>query len=131
MEDFRTARSTSSLVLAVRIIAVEVPGHKKVALIIFIDFKKAVDSVDRKKKKMLKILVAYGIPPEIGNTIRVMYENNSALVMTPEGNTDVFPIDAGVLQGDPLAAFLFVICLDYALRGAIGTSAAMTLKKKG
>ena len=46
---FRPARSTSSHVLALRIIAVKVPGRNKVALIIFIDFKKAFDSVDRKK----------------------------------------------------------------------------------
>ena len=31
--------------------------------------------------------------------------------MTPEGNTDIFPIDTGVLQGDPFAPFLFVKCL--------------------
>ena len=51
---------------------------------------------------MLKILSAYGIPPEIVSAIRVMYENTSALVITPEGNTDIFQIDTGVLQGHPL-----------------------------
>lgn len=80
---------------------------------------------------MLKIFLAYGIPPEIGNAVRVMYENTSALVMTTEGNTGVFPIDTGSLQGDPLAPFLFVICLGYVIRSAIGPSVALTLKKKG
>ena len=42
-----------------------------------------------------------------------MYENTSAFVVTPEGNTDIFQVDTGVLQGDPLAPFLFIICLDY------------------
>ena len=56
---------------------------------------------------MLKILSSYGIPPEIAAAIKVMYENTSALVITPEGNTDIFKIDAGVLQGDPLAPFFF------------------------
>ena len=126
---FRPARSTSSHILALRIIAVKVPGHHKVALIIFIDFKKAF--VLSTEKKMLQILLAYGIPPENGNAIRVIYKNTSALVMTSEGKTDVFPIDTGVLQGDPLAPFLFVIHLDFALCSAIDTSAALTLKKKG
>ena len=126
---FRPARSTLSHVLALRVIAVKVPCHKKVALIIFIAFKKAFDSVYR--KKMLKIPLAYGIPPENGNAIRVIYENTLALVMTPEGKTNVLLIDTGVLQGDPLAPFLFVIRLDYALRSAIDTSAVSTLKKKG
>ena len=62
--------------------------------------------------------------------IKVMYENTSALVITPEGNTDIFKIDAGVLQGDPLAPFLFIVCLDYALRTSIGTSDGLTLKRR-
>ena len=83
------------------------------------------------EKKMLTILLTYGIPLENGNAIRVIYENTSALVKTPEGKTDEFPIDNGILQGHPLPPFLFVIPLDYALRSAIDTSAALTLKRKG
>ena len=79
---------------------------------------------------MLKILSSYGIPPEIVAAIKVMYTNTSALVITPEGNTDVFKIDTGVLQGDPLAPFLFIVCLDYALRTSIGTSDRLTLKRR-
>ena len=79
---------------------------------------------------MLKILSSYGIPPEIVAAIKVMYGNTSALVITPEGNTDVFKIDTGVLQGDPLAPFLFIVCLDYALRTSIGTSDGLTLKRR-
>ena len=79
---------------------------------------------------MLKILDAYGIPPEIVSAIRVMYENTSALVMTPEGNSDVFQIDTGVLQGDPLAPFIFIICLDYALRTSISDSDGLTLRRQ-
>ena len=100
------------------------------ALIIFIDFKRRL--ILSTEKRMLKIFLAYGIPPEIGNAIRVMYENTSALVMTTEDNTDVFPIDTEAFkQGDPLAPFLFVICLGYVIRSAIGPSVALTLKKKG
>jgi len=65
---------------------------------------------------MLKILSVYGIPPEIVCAIRVMYENTTALVITPEANTETFQIDIGVLQGDLLAPFLFIVCFDYALQ---------------
>ena len=125
---FRPARSTSSHLLALRRLLEEIRNHKKEAAIIFIDFKKAFDSIDR--SKMFKILLAYGIPPKIVDGIRVMYENTSALVMTPEGNSDIFLIDIGVLQGDPLAHFLFVICLDYALRIAIDPLDGITLKRR-
>ena len=95
---FRPARSTSSHVLGLRIIAEEVRHHKKVTLIISIDSKKAYafDSVERKKSCLKFASHACGILLEICNVIRVMYENSSALVMTPEGNADVFPIDSGV-----------------------------------
>ncbi|XP_038077255.1 uncharacterized protein LOC119745105 [Patiria miniata] len=36
-------------------------------------------------------------------------------VATPDGETDWFDTTAGVLQGDTLAPFLFIIVLDYAL----------------
>ena len=62
--------------------------------------------------------------------IRVMHENTSTVVITPEGETEQFPIDTGVLQGDPLAPFLFIICLDYALRSAITDSDGLTLKRR-
>ena len=34
-------------------------------------------------------------------------------------DTDYFDIVAGVLQGDTLAPYLFIICLDYILRTSI------------
>ena len=48
-----------------------------------------------------------------------MYSNTKAKIVTPDGETEMFEITAGVLQGDTLAPFLFIIVLDYALRKAI------------
>ena len=126
---FRPRRSVSSHLLALRRIIEELRNHKKEAVITFIDFKKAFDSIDR--SKMLKILVAYGIPSEIVNAIRVMYENTFALVVTSEGNTDILQVDTGVLQEDPLAPFLFITCLDYTLGTSIFPPDGLTLKRKG
>ena len=56
---------------------------------------------------MFKILFAYEILSEIVDAIRVMYENTSALVVTPEGNTEIFQVDTGILEEDPLAPFFF------------------------
>jgi len=79
---------------------------------------------------MFLILKAYGIPLPVVNAIRVMYENTSATVVTPEGETDLFTIITGVLQGDPLAPFLFIIVLDYALRASICETDGVTLKRR-
>ena len=40
-------------------------------------------------------------------------------VRSPDGDTDYFDIVAGVLQGDTLASYLFIICLVYVLRKSI------------
>ena len=40
-------------------------------------------------------------------------------VRSPDGDTDYFNIVAGVQQGDTLAPYLFIICLDYVLRTSI------------
>ena len=83
----------------------------------FIGFSKAFDSIHR--GKMIKILNAYGIPPTLLRAIEGMYTNTRAKVVSADGETDLFDITAGVLQGDTLAPFLFIIVLDYALRKAI------------
>ena len=51
--------------------------------------------------------------------IGTMYEGTGARMVTPDGDSEEFDILAGVLQGDTLAPFLFIIVLDYALRQAI------------
>ena len=40
-------------------------------------------------------------------------------VRSPDGNTEYFDIVAGVLQGNTLVPYLFIICLDYMLRTSI------------
>ena len=37
------------------------------------------------------------------------------MVYLPDGDTDFFDIVSSILQGDTLAAYLFVTCLDYVL----------------
>ncbi len=47
--------------------------------------------------------------------IEAMYIDTRAVVVTPDGGTEEFDILAGVLHGDTLAPYLFIIALDYAL----------------
>ena len=42
-------------------------------------------------------------------------KNTKVKVSSPEKDTDFFDIVAGVLQGDTLAPYLFIICLNYML----------------
>jgi hypothetical protein len=114
---FRVKRTTVGHILALRRLIEGIKAYNLSAIITFIDFKKAFDTIHR--GKMLKILTAYGVPNQLVNAIAKTYENTRAKVISPDGETDLFQILAGVLQGDTLAPYLFVIVLDYALRKAI------------
>ena len=83
----------------------------------FVDFTKAFDSIHR--GKMEQILLAYGIPKETVAAITILYRNTKVKVRSPDGETEYFDIVAGVLQGDTLAPYLFIICPDYVLRTSI------------
>ena len=46
----------------------------------------------------------------------ILYRNTKVKVHSPDGDTDYFNKVAGVRQGDILAPYLFIICLDYMIR---------------
>ena len=85
----------------------------------FVDFSKAFDSIDR--NKMFEILKLYGIPDQIISAIKVLYTNTTSTILSPDGETSPFSIEAGILQGDTLAPFLFIIVVDYVLRMSVDT----------
>ena len=68
---------------------------------------------------MEQILLAYGLPKETVAAIMILYRNTKVKVRLPDGDTEYFNIVAGVFQGDTLAPYLFIICLDYVFRTSI------------
>ena len=114
---FRAGRSTISQILTLQRIIEESANSNLNAALVFIDFSKAFDSVDR--SKMFEILGLYGVPTQIIETIKILYTDTSATILTPNGGTSSFPIKAGILQGDTLAPFLFIIVVDYVLRMSV------------
>ena len=49
----------------------------------------------------------------------ILYRNTKVKVRSPDRDTDYFDIVAGVLQGDTLAPYLFIIYLDDVVRISI------------
>ena len=109
---FRRNRSTTSQILNIRRIIESVRVKNLQATLLFVDFTKAFDSIYR--GKMEKILLAYGVPKETVGAITILYRNTKVKVRSPDGDTEYFDIIARVLQGDTLAPYLFIICVDYA-----------------
>ena len=111
---FRKNRFTTSQILIIRWILEGVRAKNLPATIQSVDFTKAFDSIHR--EKMYQILLAYGIPKETVATIMFLYRNTKVKVRSPDGDTDYFDFVVGVLQGDTLTPYLFIICLDNVLR---------------
>ena len=114
---FRRNRSTTSQILTIRRIIEGVRAKNLQATLLFVDFRKAFDSIHR--GKMEKILLVYDLPKETVAAIMILYRNTKGKVRSPDGDTDYFDIVAWVLQGDTLAPYLFIICPDYVLRTSI------------
>ena len=110
---FQRNRSTTSQILTIRRILEGVQAKNLQATLLFVDF----DSIHR--GKMEQIQLAYGLPKETVAAITILYRNTKVKVRSPDGDTEYFDIVAGVLQGDTLAPYFFIICLDYVLRTPI------------
>ena len=87
------------------------------ATLLFVDFFKTLGSIHR--GKMEQILLAYGLPKETVAAVMMLYKNTKVKVRFPDGDRDYFDSVAGVLQGDALTPYQFIICLDYLLRTSI------------
>jgi exonuclease III len=116
---FRQHRGTAQQILALRRVVEEAKVHQADLIVVFVDFRKAFDSVSR--TCIQQVLRAYNVPEVLINGIFALYKDTKAAVITPDGLSDMFETSSGVLQGDTLAPFLFVLLLDWVLRTAIPT----------
>ena len=80
---FRSGLTTTGQILALRRLIEGTKVKNLPAVITFIDFTKAFDSINR--EKMFKILKAYGVPPNLLNTIIALYTDTKAKVLSQDG----------------------------------------------
>ena len=113
---FRPSRSCAQQVHILRRVMEAFQSYQLPLIITFIDFKKAFDSINR--KAMFAILRHYGIPEKLVNAIGVLYSDSKSAVMVDGNISEPFNVTTGVLQGDVLAPFLFIIMIDYLLQNA-------------
>jgi hypothetical protein len=129
---FRKLRSTAQQVLALRRIFESIRMTKNAKCVaIFVDFCKAFDSVSW--SEIEAILYAYQVPTELVQAIMSIYHGAKAGLYDSEGqlfDKNTFNLSIGVLQGDTLAPYLFVIVMDFILRSAMTDEYGILLKKK-
>ncbi|KAJ4434450.1 hypothetical protein ANN_23012 [Periplaneta americana] len=81
---------------------------------LFIDLKKAYDSV--KRHVLYDILIEFGIPKKLVRLIKMCLSETYSRVRIGQFLSDAFPIHCGLKQGDPLSLLLFNFALEYAIR---------------
>ena len=86
--DFRRNRLTTSQILTIRRILESVRAKNLEATMLFVDFCKDFDSIN--KWKMEQILLSNGLSKENVVAIMMLYKNTKVKVCSPDGDTDYF-----------------------------------------
>jgi hypothetical protein len=81
---------------------------------LFIDFKKAYDSI--KREALYNILLEFGIPKKLVRLIKMCLNEPYSKDRIGKLLSDTFPIQNGLKQGDALSPLLFNFALEYAIR---------------
>jgi hypothetical protein len=88
--------------------------HNEAVHQLFIDFKKAFDSVRR--EALYNIPIKFGIPKKLVRLIKMCLAETYSRVRAGKNLSEMFPIRNGLKQGDALSPLLFNFALEYAIK---------------
>jgi hypothetical protein len=111
--EFRRNRSTNDYIFDIRQILEKKWEYNGTVHQIFIDYKKAYDSVRR--EALCNILIEFGIPSKLVGLIKMCLNETYSTVRIGK-NTDKFTVQNGLKQGDALSPLHLNFALEYAIR---------------
>jgi len=111
---FRRNRSTTDHIFCIRQILEKKWEYSEAVHQLFIDFKKAYDSVRR--EVLYNILIEFGLPKKLVRLIKMYLIETYSRVREGKNLSDMFPIRNGLKQEDDLSPLLFNFALEYAIR---------------
>ena len=111
---FRRNRSNIDHIYSIRQILEKKWEYNEEVHQLFVDFKKAYDSVRR--LVLYKILGEFGIPRKLVSLVKMSLIETYSRVCVGKNVSDMFPIKNGLNQGDALSPMLFNFALQYAIR---------------
>jgi hypothetical protein len=111
---FRHNRSTTDHILCICQILEKKWEYNEAVHQLFIDFKKAYNSV--RMEVLYNILIQFGIPIKLVRLVKMCLNETYSRVQVGKHLSDTFPITNGLKQGDALSPLLFNFALEYAIR---------------
>ena len=112
-------RSCTDHIATIRIIIEQSLEWQSPLYLIFVDFQKAFDIIDR--KTIWKLMQPYWFPPKFITTIQQLYENAKCQVIHEGKLTEPFFVRTGVHQGCLPSSTIFLIVIDWVMRKATGS----------
>ena len=94
---------------------------------LFIDFKKAYDSVRR--EVLYNILIEFGIPKKLVRLIKMCLIETCSRVRVGKNLCDMFPIRNGLKEGDALLPFLSNFAVEYVIMRVQVNQDGLTLNR--
>jgi sorting nexin-29 len=111
---FRRNRSTTDPIFYIRQILEKKWEYNGMVHQLFIDFKKAYDSV--KREVFYNILFEFGTPKKLVRLIKMCLNETYSKVCIGKLLSDKFPIQNGIKQGDTLLPLFYNFASEYAIR---------------
>lgn len=110
---YRAGRSGIDHINTLRIIIEQIVEWQEVLHLVFVDFKKAFDSLIH--EKIWDSLKRKGVPEKLINLIKTQYARFTCRVLHKGGLSEPIPCESGVRQGCILSPLIFLIVLDEVL----------------
>ena len=123
---FRSGRSTTEQIMTLCFLLDADRTQKRSLTVVFVDYCKAFDSEDRRAIPV--VLRHHGVPDPAVADVMQLYHGSTAAVSTRFGLTETFDTTGGVLQGDTLSNYLFILLVDYIVRQSLVDEDGYTLK---
>ena len=111
---YRPSRSATDQITTLRIIMEQSLEWRTPLCINFVDYEKALDSLDR--NVLWDLMANYGIPSKIISLVKNTYEGTNCRILHEGGLTESFSIESGVRQGCLLSSFLFLLAVDWIMK---------------
>ena len=122
----RPGRSTTEQIMTLRFLLHAARRQKRSFTVVFVEYGKAFDSVDRMAIPV--DLRHYGVPDPVVADVMQLYHCFTAVVSTFYGLTETFDTTSGVLPGYTLSPHLFFLLVDYILRQSLVDEDGFKLK---